>query len=82
VTHKNLSVFTKIHIFSVLLLCIHSRCEEHQKIKENVFHSVIVCVCYGITEDGRVGTGYRHYWKVTGIHSTESYDLVLCVTKS
>lgn len=68
--HKNLSLFTKIHTFSVLLLCILSRCEEHQKIKENVFHSVIVCVCYGmIAEDGGVGTGYVHYWKVTGMNT-------------
>jgi hypothetical protein len=50
---------------------------------ENVFHSVIMSVCYGmITEDVRVGTGYVHYWKVTRIHNTESYDLVVCVTKS
>ena len=33
---------------------------------ENVFHSVIMCVCYGmVTQDGRVDTGYEHYWKVT-----------------
>jgi len=50
---------------------------------ENIFHSVIMCVCYWmITEDGRVGTGYVHLWKVIGIHSTESCDLVVCVTKS
>lgn len=56
----NKSYSLVFHYVCLLVRRFVSTGEDHQKITENVCHSVIICVCYElVTEHGTGSTSYK-----------------------